>query len=247
MYTLWERKWGRWRGTEATPESTFSILHLQNCPPSNSPPLFSCSLTFGQMCLHQVDHHLRGFPVKSVGPVYWAPLLFLCQRDPFASLGEFAIILISWTLIVVPVHLNCFPNNSTYLFRFFFPLTVAMVGMSCLSFDLLLAFGFAVRSWSVLSEVGTTSTWLSPLSWVYCCGRTSPTDEDKPWVLGFHSVIPAWPVSRERTQVANARKKMMSFWKRKHRTLLVTLSQSKLWPQHIFTHQRSNSCLLNIM
>lgn len=86
--------WGRWRGAEAAPESTFSILQLQKCPSSNSSPLFSCSLTFGQMCLHQVGHNLQGFPHKSVRPIYWAPLLFLCRRDRFAAFGEFSVILI---------------------------------------------------------------------------------------------------------------------------------------------------------
>lgn len=182
--------WGRWRGTEAAPESAFLILQLQNCPPSSSSPLFSCSLTFGQMCPHQVDHNLQGFPHKSVKPVYWASLLFRSQRDPFASLGEFSIILISWTIIPVAIHctLIVFPHNSTCVFlkkknsHIFYCLTAALVGMNRLNFDLFFPFGLAVRSWSVLGEVGTTSTWLSPLSWVYCCGRTSPTDEDKPWV-----------------------------------------------------------------
>lgn len=111
--------WGCWRGTEAAPESTFLILQLQNCPPSSSSPLFSCSLTFGQMCPHQVDHNPQGFPHKSVKPVYWASLLFRSQRDPFASLGEFSIILISWTVILVTIHctLIVFPHNSTYVLK----------------------------------------------------------------------------------------------------------------------------------
>lgn len=66
-----------------------------------------------------------------------------------------------------------------------------------------------MRSWSVLVEIGTTSTWLSPLSWVYCCGRTSPTDEGKPWVRSPTRVPfghPRVTGSEEvETQVANAR------------------------------------------
>lgn len=111
--------WGCWCGTEAAPESKFSILQLQNCPPSNSSPLFSCILTFGQMWLHQVDHDLQGFPHKSVKPVYWAPLLFLCQRDQFASLGEFSIVLVSWTVLVAIHCTEIFFHDSTYIYIFF--------------------------------------------------------------------------------------------------------------------------------
>lgn len=133
------------------PESTFSILQFQNCPSSNSSALFSCSLTFGQMCLHQVDHNLQGFPHKSVKPVYRAPQLLLCQRDQFASFGEFSIILVSWPVILVAFHCSefCFLHNSTYVFRWFFfsicmfyRLMSALAGMTRLHFDLLFPFGF---------------------------------------------------------------------------------------------------------
>lgn len=58
-------------------------------------------------------------------------------------------------------------------------------------------FGSTARSWSVLSEVGKTSVWLSPLSWVCCFGRTSPTGDDRPWVQP-PPVITAWPPLRKR-------------------------------------------------
>lgn len=234
------------------PGSTFSILQFQNCPPSNSSALFSCSSTFGRMCLHQVDHNLQGFPHKSVKPVYWAPQLFLCQRDQFASFGEFSIILISWSVILVAIYcteIAFYIIPHIFLDGFFFPtcifyrLTAALAGMTRLHFDLLFPFGFAVRSGSVLGEVGTTSSWLSPLNWVYCCGRTSPTDEDKPWVPSLtrfpYRHLRTTGVEEEKRRLKKmhmrpAARKMMSFWRRRHHTLLITVSQSKTWPRRIF-------------
>lgn len=154
-----------WRGSEAPPpalKSTFSILQFQNCPPSNSSALCSCSVTFGQMCLHQVDHNLQGFPHKPVKPVYWAPQLFLRQRDQFASFGEFSIVLISRPVILVASHCTEFAYITTYILRIFFLSLNSSFGWndsSSFFFDLLFPFClfFAVRSGSVLGEVGTTS------------------------------------------------------------------------------------------
>lgn len=95
MYSFPRNWWGGATDMEQrlTPKAHFQFLQLQNCLPPNSSPLFSCSLTFGQMCLHQMDLNLQGFPHKSLKPVYWALLSFLCQRDRFASLGEFSYII----------------------------------------------------------------------------------------------------------------------------------------------------------
>lgn len=185
----------------------------KNCPPSHSSPAFSCSLTFGRMCPHQVDPDLQWFPHKSDEPVY--------RGLPRASLSAWPVCFIRW------IHFNrlyllgcnakarlcpCFPTFMSD----FCPLFRTHISSHCFACNELLIlpvvgdafvisvadrqiflFGSTARSWSVLSEVGKTSIWLSPLSWACCFGRTSLTGEDRPWVQP-PAVITAWPPLRKR-------------------------------------------------